>query len=68
MSGSFSRRLAAAEAKAASVRRVYRFEPSGLDEAALIAWNQAEVAPAEAAGLDVVIYHWRRTADTGSAI
>ena len=68
MSGNFSRRLTAAEAKAAPVRRAYRFEPSDLDEAALAAWYETEVTPAEAAGLGVVVYRWRRPTDTGSAL
>ena len=59
MSGNLSRRLSAVEAKAAPSRRVFRFQPDDLDEAALAGWHEAEVAPAVAAGLDVTIYAWR---------
>ena len=65
MSSNFARRLTAVEAKAAPARRVFRFEPDGLDEAGLAAWHEAEVAPAEAAGMHVTIYSWAN-AEMGS--
>ena len=65
MSGNLSRRLSAVEAKSAPARRVFRFQPDDLDEAALAAWHEAEVAPAVAAGLHVIIYSWAN-AEMGS--
>ena len=61
MSGSLSRRVAAVEAqrrRAGPSQHVYRFEPSGVTPAEMAAWYETEVAPAEAAGLDVTIYRW----------
>ena len=61
MSGNLSRRVAAVEAqrrRAGPSQHVYRFEPSGLTSAEMAAWYKAEIAPAEAAGLDVTIYRW----------